>query len=114
MHELEIERDEVDGDKGVDGSGSDLGEEDRHFFLGDVMDREDAARECCQDGEGLLEGEENEEPDGEGEQRDNNYAVPGINNTAEGNRYDTRNEGPNLEEGAEVVDFAAAGQDGGV
>ena len=43
LHELEVEGDEVDGDEGVCGSGCDLGEEDGEFFVGDVLDGEDAS-----------------------------------------------------------------------
>lgn len=113
LHELEVERDEVDGDEGVCGGGGDLGEEDGHFFVGDVVDGEDAAGDCREDGKGLLEGEEDEEHAGEDEQRDYGCAVPGKEDAAEGDGHDTGDEGADLEQGAKIVDFAAAGEKGG-
>lgn len=78
LHELEVKRDEVNGDEGVGGGSGDLGEEDGHFFVGDVVDWEDAAAECCQDGEALLYAEEDEEHAGEDEERDYGCALPGV------------------------------------
>lgn len=113
LHELEVEGNEVDGDEGVGGGGGDLGEEDCHFFLGDVVDGEDTAGERRQDGEGLLEAKEDEEHAGEDEERDYGCTVPVVENAAEGDGHDARDEGADLEEGAKVVNFAAAGQEGG-
>ena len=82
LHELEVDRDEVDGDERVGGGGGDLRKEDGHFLISDVVDGEDTAGESGQDGEALLKGEEDEEHAGEDEERDYGCAVPGVESTA--------------------------------
>lgn len=81
LHELKIDWDKVDGDERVGRSGGDLRKEDGHFLISDVVDREDTAGECGQDGEGLLKGEEDEEHAGEDEERDYGCAVPCVEDT---------------------------------
>ena len=61
----------------------------------------------------MLEGEDDEEHTGEDEERDDRCAVPGVKDAAEGDGHDARDEGANLEEGAEVVDLTAAGEERG-
>ena len=82
MHELEVNWDEVDGDERVGGGGGDLRKEDGHFLMSDVVNGKDTTRESGQDGEGLLQGEEDEEHAGEDEERDYGCAIPGIESTA--------------------------------
>ena len=78
LNKLEVERDEVDCDERIGGGGSDLGKEDGHLFVHDVLDRKDAAGKRCQDGEGLLKAEEDKEDAGKYEERDYGGAVPGV------------------------------------
>ena len=113
LDELEVDWDEVDGDEGIGGGGGDLGKEDGHFFVGDVVDGEDAAGKRRQDGEGLLEGEQDEEDAGEDEERDDGRAVPSVEDAAKGDGHDAGDKSANLEERAEIVDFTAAGEQGG-
>ena len=110
LNKLEIERDEVDRDERVGGGGSDLGEEDGYFFVNDVIDRKNTAGKRCLDGEGLLEAEDDEEDAGKDEERGYSRAVLGVYNAAEGDGHDSRDEGADLQEGTEVVDLPAEGE----
>ncbi len=88
-----------------------MGEENGHLFVGDVVDRKDAAGERCEYGISLLKAEEDEEHAGENEKRNDGCAVPGVENAAEGDGHNARDEGADLEEGAHVVDLTAAGEE---
>jgi len=64
MHELEEERDEVDGEEGGGAGGGCFGEEDEHDFAAEEFDGEDAAFSGGEEGETLLDAEDDEEDAG--------------------------------------------------
>ena len=107
---MEVEGDEIDGYEGGGARGGGFGEEDGHFFQCEVLEWEYAVCCGCEDGEGLLEGEEGEEDEGEGEERDDKRAVPGVGGAAEGDGRDAADEDAGYENGSDPIYFCQAGE----
>lgn len=108
VHELEEEWDEIDRDESGGARGSGFGEEDEHDLSFQELDREDASLGGGQEGQRLLEAEEDEENSRTDEEADNAAAVPRVDGAAKVDSHYAGNEGAGDEDCADVVDFSYA------
>ena len=95
-----------DGNTGTT-TGNKDGEEN-HRFVPEELYGEDAVLLVGEDLESLLETKDDEERTGDDEGDNDVPAVPWVENTAEGDTHDTRNESANDDDSADPVDLASA------
>lgn len=78
VHELEEERDEVDWKESRGAAGSSFGEEDTEELVLKEWDWEYTAFDSGEQGEALLDAEEDEENTGADEETNDTAAIPGV------------------------------------
>lgn len=106
--ELEEEGDEVDGDEDGGAAACGGGEEQDHRPGAEELDGEQATGCARQDGEALLEAEDDEENARCAEETDDLAAPPWVGGSAEIDGHHARNHGAQHQDGADAVNLQEA------